>query len=175
MHFIRALVLWCFFSQRDFKCTCFSGHELEWSGVPGRTCIGRGRPEPHSHRGRPTPWRAASAPRPCCPPTQKLHPGLLRSALTGVAPGQRSALALQPLVALRDSLWSYRAERTALGSEARRASRQAGVWMTWAVWPGAPWGESGTPAWVPGHPSCGPQAGPGHQETLDMALLKEHA
>lgn len=164
-----------FFPKETSNAPVFLGMNLSGQGSrEGHVSEGAAQ-NPTATEGGPRRGGPASAPRPCCPPTQKLHPGLLRSALTGVAPGQRSALALQPLVALRDSLWSYRAERTALGSEARRASRQAGVWMTWAVWPGAPWGESGTPAWVPGHPSCGPQAGPGHQETLDMALLKEHA
>lgn len=164
-----------FFPQRDCTRTCFSGHELEWSGVAGRTWIGRGRPKPHGHGGRPAPWRArvcpsallsAHAEAPSRSPQVCAHGD---SARTAERPGLAANRCSEGL-----SLWSYRVEGTVLGSEDRPTSGQAGVWTRWAVWPGAPGGESGPPVWVPGHPSCGPQASAGHQETPDLALLKGH-
>lgn len=141
-------------------------------GVVGRTHIRRDRPEPRSHGRRPAPWWTRICPlspavRPCGSSIQVCAYGV--SIRTAGRPGFAAARCSKGL-----SLWSYIEEGTAVGSEDRRASRQAGVWMRWAVWPGAPWGESGTPVWVPGHPPCGPQASAGHQEAPDMALLKEH-
>lgn len=185
MHFIRALVLWCFFPKGTSNAPVFLDMSLSGRSC-GKDTYQKGPPR------TPQPWKAASAvvdPRLPLSPAVRPCGSSIQVCVHGDSAPSRAPQVCAHRVSIRTagrpgfaaarcskglSLWSYIVEVTALGSEDRRASRQAGVCMRWAVRPGAPWGESGTPVWVPGHPPCGPQASAGHQEAPDMALLKEH-